>query len=176
MSRQLIAGPLLMAEVTTQGANCTSGAILGFSILLKDTTTCSSVPAQGSLGFKPATFQSLVHQLYPLSYSCPSFWIVNLKKFEQFVLLRTRTCVWTYLSFEVVLPLLRLQSFEASAAVGRDRHAEGPVSSGGELGGEGHGDGPRIVVIAPTHHQIWTGAWVKREDMCEINRMFLMNK
>ena len=36
----------------TQGANCTSGEILGFSILLKDTSTCSSVPA---------TFWSLVH-------------------------------------------------------------------------------------------------------------------
>lgn len=78
--------------------------------------------------------------------------------------------VWTYLSFQVVLPLLRLQSFEASAAVGGDRHAEGPVSSGGELGGEGHGDGPRIDVIAPTHHQIWTGAWVTQEDMSETSR------
>ena len=95
--------------------------------------------------------------------------IVNLKKSERFVLLTTRTCVRTYLSFEVVLPLLRLQSFEASAAVGGDRHAEGPVSSGGELGGEGHGDGPRIAVIAPTHHQIWTGAWGKRQDTSEIN-------
>ena len=47
-SRQLIAGPLLMAKATTQGANCTSGAILGFSVLLKDTSTCSSVLPQGS--------------------------------------------------------------------------------------------------------------------------------
>ena len=31
-----------------QGASHTSGAILGFSILLKDTSTCSSVPPQGS--------------------------------------------------------------------------------------------------------------------------------
>ena len=30
------------------GANCASGAILGFSILLKDTLACSSVPPQGS--------------------------------------------------------------------------------------------------------------------------------
>ena len=68
ISHQLIAGPLLMAVTATQGANCTSGAILGFTILLKDTSTCSSVPP----GFKPAIFRSLVHQLYPLSYSCPS--------------------------------------------------------------------------------------------------------
>ena len=47
MSRQLIAGPLLMAEAATQGANCTSGAILGFSILLKDTSTCNSFPFFG---------------------------------------------------------------------------------------------------------------------------------
>ena len=46
--RQLNAGPLLMAVAATQGANCTSGATLGFSILLKDTSTCSSVPPQGS--------------------------------------------------------------------------------------------------------------------------------
>ena len=46
-SRQLIAGPLLMAEAATQGTNCTSGAILGFSILLKYATR-SSVPPQGS--------------------------------------------------------------------------------------------------------------------------------
>ena len=72
MSRQLIAGPLLMAVAVTQGANCTSGAILGFSILLKDTSTCSSVPPQGSWGFEPATFWILVHQLYPMSYSQPS--------------------------------------------------------------------------------------------------------
>ena len=40
--------PLLMAEAAMQGANCTSEAILGFSILLKDTLTCSPVPPQGS--------------------------------------------------------------------------------------------------------------------------------
>ena len=57
MSRQLIARPLLMAVADTQGANCTSGATLGFSILLKATLTCSSGPP------------SLVHQLYPLSYT-----------------------------------------------------------------------------------------------------------
>ena len=39
MSRQLMAEPLLMAESTTQGATCTSGAIFGFSILLKYTST-----------------------------------------------------------------------------------------------------------------------------------------
>ena len=71
MSRQLIAGPLLMAVAAPQGANCTSGAILGFSILLKDTLACSSVPLQRSQGFEPATSRSLVHQLYPLSYSRP---------------------------------------------------------------------------------------------------------
>ena len=63
-SRQLITGPLLMAEVATQGANCTSGAILEFSILLEDTSTCSSVPPQREAGFDPASFL-----LYPLSYS-----------------------------------------------------------------------------------------------------------
>ena len=47
MSCQLIAVPLLMVEATTQGANCTSGAILGFGILFKD-TSCRSVPPQGS--------------------------------------------------------------------------------------------------------------------------------
>ena len=31
-----------------QGANCTSEATLGFSILLKDTSTCSSVPPWGA--------------------------------------------------------------------------------------------------------------------------------
>ena len=41
-------GPLLMAVAATQGANCTSGAIWGFSILLKDILTCSSVLPQGS--------------------------------------------------------------------------------------------------------------------------------
>ena len=46
MSRQLIAGPLLMAEAATWGTNCTSGAIWGLSILLKDTLTCSSVKRQ----------------------------------------------------------------------------------------------------------------------------------
>ena len=47
MSRQLIAGPLLMAVAASQGANCT-GAALGFSILLKDTLACSSVPPRGA--------------------------------------------------------------------------------------------------------------------------------
>ena len=65
-SCQLIAGPLLMAVAATQGANCTSGAILGFSILLKDTSTCSSVPPQGGPGIWTSD-----HQLYPLSYSRP---------------------------------------------------------------------------------------------------------
>ena len=35
-----------MAVGTSQGANCTSGATLGFSILLKD--ACSSVLPQGA--------------------------------------------------------------------------------------------------------------------------------
>ena len=43
MSRQLIAGPLLMTVAAPQGANCTSGAILGFSFLLEDTSACSSI-------------------------------------------------------------------------------------------------------------------------------------
>lgn len=68
------------------------------------------------------------------------------------------------LSFEVVLPLLCLQSFEAAAAVRGDRHAERSVGSGGELGGEGHGDGPGIGMLAPTHHQIWTGTWGQETD------------
>ena len=59
--------PLLTAA---QGANCKSGAILGFSILLKDTSTCGS--AAGEPGLKPVTFQSLVHQLHPLSFSRPT--------------------------------------------------------------------------------------------------------
>ena len=33
MSRQLIVGPLLMAEAAIQGGNCTSGAILGVQYL-----------------------------------------------------------------------------------------------------------------------------------------------
>ena len=71
MSHQLIAGPLLMAEAATQSANCTSGAILGFSVLLKDTLTRGSVPVPGDPGFEPVTFCSLVNQLYwLLSYSC----------------------------------------------------------------------------------------------------------
>ena len=40
ISHLLIAGPLMMAVATTQGANCKSGATLEFSILLKDTLTC----------------------------------------------------------------------------------------------------------------------------------------
>ena len=57
MSRHSIAGHLMMAVAAPQGATtCTSGAILGFSILLKDTSACSSVPPQGSRGFEPATF------------------------------------------------------------------------------------------------------------------------
>ena len=48
MSRQLIAGPLLMAEAALQKVPTAHQAISGFSILLKDTSTCSSVPPQGS--------------------------------------------------------------------------------------------------------------------------------
>ena len=47
-----------------QGANCTWGAIGGFSILLKDTSAHSSVPPRGSQGFELATFQS--HVIYQL--------------------------------------------------------------------------------------------------------------
>ena len=74
MSHQLIAETLLMAENARQGANCTSGQILGFSILLKDTSTSSTVPPQGSRGFEPVTFRS---QLYPLSYSRPTITLSN---------------------------------------------------------------------------------------------------
>ena len=47
-SHQLITGLLLTAEAAKQGANCT----LGFSILLKDTSTCSLDPPQGSWDLK----------------------------------------------------------------------------------------------------------------------------
>ena len=50
ISRQLIAGPSLVSNV-------------GFSISLKDTSTCPEP------GFEPATFISLVNLLHPLSYS-----------------------------------------------------------------------------------------------------------
>ena len=59
-SHQLIAGPLLMAEAATQGAICTSGAILGFSIF-------SSAP--GEPGFEPATFQSLMCRKTPVAFN-----------------------------------------------------------------------------------------------------------
>ena len=56
-SCQLITGPSLMSNV-------------GFSILLKDTLTCSSaLPGAGIW----TTFRSLVDLLYPLSYSRPVF-------------------------------------------------------------------------------------------------------
>ena len=54
-SRQLIAGPSLMSNV-------------GFSVSLKDTLCSSALPGAG---IEPATFQSLVDLLYPLSYSRP---------------------------------------------------------------------------------------------------------
>ena len=62
---------LAKARVHPEWVNCTWGVILEFSILLKDTLACSSVPPQWSLGFEPATFWSLVHQLYPLRYRRP---------------------------------------------------------------------------------------------------------
>ena len=65
-SRKLIAGPSLMAEAATQGANCTSGAIWG-------SVSCSGIlrhAAQLSLNqLGPATFRSLAKLLYPLSNS-----------------------------------------------------------------------------------------------------------
>ena len=62
-----------------QGANCTSGTILGFSILLKDTSTCSSVPPQGS---RDSNQQSSDHQLYPLSYSSEIITVLVLRIFS----------------------------------------------------------------------------------------------
>ena len=57
----------------TQGANCTSGAILRFSILLKDTSTCRSVPPKGSqdLNQRPSD-HSINHHLHqPTSQGFP---------------------------------------------------------------------------------------------------------
>ena len=51
-----------MAVAAPQGANCISGAILGFSILLKDTSAC---PTPGELGIWTSDLRSLDHQLYP---------------------------------------------------------------------------------------------------------------
>lgn len=63
-----------------------------------------------------------------------------------------------YLGPQVVLPFLRLQSLEATATVRGHRHAEGSVGPGGQLGGESHGHGAALGVLAPTHHQVRTGA------------------
>ena len=66
----------LMAEAAMQGAIRSN---LGFSILLRDTSTCSSAQPSPELGFEPATFQSLIDLLYPLGYSRPSLksWILK---------------------------------------------------------------------------------------------------
>ena len=102
MSRQLIAGPLL---------TLTSGAIL-FSILLKDTLACSSVPPQGSRGLEPATFQSLVDQLYPMSYSRPSSLISNEEErtLVQFCLGVNRKIVWGSYMFRAYSTVIGAQS------------------------------------------------------------------
>lgn len=63
-----------------------------------------------------------------------------------------------YLGPQVVLPLLRLQGFKAAAAVGGHRHAEGPVGPGDQLGGKSHGHRAALDMLAPTHHQVGTGA------------------
>ena len=59
MSRQLIAGPLLMAEVATQEQ------FLG-SVSCSRTLQHVAQFRPGEPGFEPVTFQSPVHQLYPL--------------------------------------------------------------------------------------------------------------
>ena len=51
----------------TDGRGCHARCNLGFSILLTDTSTCSS--AQPKLGFEQATFWSLANLHYSLSYS-----------------------------------------------------------------------------------------------------------
>ena len=54
-----------MAEAAMQIANGSSGAIWGFSILLKDTSTCS----RGSQGVEQVTFRLLDNPRY-----LPRFW------------------------------------------------------------------------------------------------------
>lgn len=73
----------------------------------------------------------------------------------------------TNLSFEVVLPFRRLQSFEASAAVGRHWHAERPMDSGEQLGGQGHRVRPQAGGFTSTHDEIGTGAWSTQRDRDE---------
>ena len=51
--------PSLMAEATTQGANCTSGAIFGVQYLAQGYFDMQLSSALGELGFEPATFRSL---------------------------------------------------------------------------------------------------------------------
>ena len=67
MSQQLIAGPLLMTVAAPQGVSNS-----GVQYLAQGYLACSSVPPKGNQEFEQATFWSLVHQLYPLSYSRPS--------------------------------------------------------------------------------------------------------
>lgn len=64
-----------------------------------------------------------------------------------------------YLCFEVVLPLLGLQGFEAAIAVGGHRQTEGSVGPGGQLRGQSHRERPGVRVLVPTHDQVWAGAW-----------------
>ena len=87
MSWQLIAGPLLMAVAATQGAICTSGAILGFSILLKDTSTCIPVPPRGAriwagdllITSPPATAAPEAERQWKMKHSCSCSLFVDRK-------------------------------------------------------------------------------------------------
>ena len=78
----LIAGPLplRMTVAAPQGVNGPSGAILGFSILLKDTSACSSVPPQGNRGFRTSNLlitgaPALPTELQPPLYCHSDEWI-----------------------------------------------------------------------------------------------------
>ena len=72
-SRQLIAGPFTDGRGHHASCQLHIRSNLGFSILLKDTSTCSSAqPSLGELGFEPATLRSLA-DLLQLSYSRPDF-------------------------------------------------------------------------------------------------------
>ena len=99
-SRQLIAGPSLMAD-------CTSGAIWGSVSCSR--TLLHAAKLSLELGFEPATFQSLANLLYPLPphITCCHFVHCSLIIFCFFSVFRcslvrlkkTRFGVKTYLSF-----------------------------------------------------------------------------
>lgn len=103
-----------------------------FLVEVKVIFICSSV-CKGSHSL------NLMEQAWGLT--CTFFSLDRMNKVSDF-----------YLSFEVVLPFLRLQCFKASAAVRGDGHTEGPVDSGWELWREGHWDGPHIGLVIPIHH------------------------